>query len=206
MVELLKQPQYQPMNVWDQILSIHAGVRGFLDDLPLARVHAFEHALLKHYHDEEMQSVSLKTDEPLNPDKFFPWIQDLVAKDGPNILRCKGILSFKDDPERFVAYNLEDARLVSDILAHTGLIELAVERSLLTGMPLDRVSAAIASVDALYLGALRRRGRVAPSVGGSTGDVRLTGGYVMDSGEITMSGEAKALLADPKVQAAYLGA
>jgi G3E family GTPase len=57
---------------------------------------------LKHYHDEEMQSVSLKTEKPLNPDKFFPWVQDLVAKEGPNILRCKGILSFKDDPERFV--------------------------------------------------------------------------------------------------------
>uniref|UniRef100_UPI0017F0F8EA ABC transporter ATP-binding protein n=1 Tax=Methylibium sp. TaxID=2067992 RepID=UPI0017F0F8EA len=30
-------------------------------------------------------------------------------------------------------------------------------------------------------------------------------GYVMDSGEITMSGEAQALLRDPKVRAAYLG-
>ncbi|MDE2368212.1 MAG: ABC transporter ATP-binding protein [Burkholderiales bacterium] len=30
-------------------------------------------------------------------------------------------------------------------------------------------------------------------------------GYVMDSGEITMGGDAKALLADPKVRAAYLG-
>ncbi len=30
-------------------------------------------------------------------------------------------------------------------------------------------------------------------------------GYVMDSGEVTMSGEARALLADPKVRAAYLG-
>ena len=30
-------------------------------------------------------------------------------------------------------------------------------------------------------------------------------GYVMDSGEITMSGEAKTLLADPRVRAAYLG-
>ena len=30
-------------------------------------------------------------------------------------------------------------------------------------------------------------------------------GYVMDSGEVTMSGEAKALLADPRVRAAYLG-
>jgi G3E family GTPase len=37
-----------------------------------------------------------------HPDKFFPWVQDLVAKDGPSILRCKGILNFKDDPDRFV--------------------------------------------------------------------------------------------------------
>ncbi len=57
---------------------------------------------LKVYHDEDMQSVALSTDKPLNPDKFFPWIQDLVATEGPQILRCKGILSFKDDNERFV--------------------------------------------------------------------------------------------------------
>ncbi len=64
--------------------------------------HHHEHGGLKHYHDEEMQSLALRSDAPLNPDKFFPWVQDLVAVDGPNILRCKGILSFKDDPERFV--------------------------------------------------------------------------------------------------------
>jgi G3E family GTPase len=64
--------------------------------------HSHAHEGLKHYHDEEMQSLALATDQPLNPDKFFPWVQDLVAKDGPSILRCKGILSFKDDPERFV--------------------------------------------------------------------------------------------------------
>jgi len=57
---------------------------------------------LKHYHDEEMQSVSLKADTPLDPDKFFPWVQTLVQEEGQNILRCKGILSFKDDPKRFV--------------------------------------------------------------------------------------------------------
>jgi G3E family GTPase len=57
---------------------------------------------IKHYHDEDMQSVSLRCDKPLNPDKFFPWVQDLVATEGQNILRSKGILSFKDDPERFV--------------------------------------------------------------------------------------------------------
>ena len=57
---------------------------------------------LKHYHDEEMQSVSLRADKPLDPDKFFPWVQDLVQKEGPSILRCKGVVSFKDDNERFV--------------------------------------------------------------------------------------------------------
>jgi len=64
--------------------------------------HAPHHGGLKHYHDEDMQSISLKSDEPLDPDKFFPWVQDLVQKEGPNILRCKGILAFKDDDERFV--------------------------------------------------------------------------------------------------------
>ena len=49
-----------------------------------------------------MQSLSLKSDKPLDADKFFPWVQDLVQKEGPSILRCKGILAFKDDPERFV--------------------------------------------------------------------------------------------------------
>ena len=57
---------------------------------------------LKHYHDEDMQSVSLKTEKPLDPDKFFPWVQNLVQTEGPNILRSKGILSFKSDDDRFV--------------------------------------------------------------------------------------------------------
>jgi G3E family GTPase len=64
--------------------------------------HDHHHHGLKHYHDEDMQSLSLKTEKPLDPDKFFPWIQDLVANDGPSILRTKGILSFKGDPDRFV--------------------------------------------------------------------------------------------------------
>jgi len=64
--------------------------------------HAHGHGGLKHYHDEEMQSIALQTDKPLDPDKFFPWVQDLVQKEGPNILRCKGILAFKEDEERFV--------------------------------------------------------------------------------------------------------
>jgi G3E family GTPase len=63
--------------------------------------HNHDHGGLKHYHDEDMQSLSVKTERALDPDKFFPWIQNLVAQEGQNILRTKGILAFKDDPKRF---------------------------------------------------------------------------------------------------------
>ncbi|HVM98560.1 MAG TPA: DNA polymerase domain-containing protein, partial [Candidatus Acidoferrales bacterium] len=88
---------------------------------------------------------------------------------------------YRGDPQRLVDYNLQDARLVLELLDHTGLVELAIERSLLTGMQLDRVSAAIASIDSLYLNALRKRGVIAPSVGTEEREARIGGGYVMDS-------------------------
>ena len=64
--------------------------------------HGHSHGGLKHYHDEDMQSIALSTEAPLDPDKFFPFIQNLVQAEGQNILRCKGIVSLKDDPQRFV--------------------------------------------------------------------------------------------------------
>ena len=57
---------------------------------------------LKHYHDEDMQSLSLKTDKPLDPTKFMPWLQNLVATEGQKILRSKGILAFTGDDDRYV--------------------------------------------------------------------------------------------------------
>lgn len=48
MVELLKQGQYKPMPVADQVLSIFAGVNGFLDDVPVNKIRDFEEELL-HY-------------------------------------------------------------------------------------------------------------------------------------------------------------
>jgi F-type H+-transporting ATPase subunit alpha len=57
MVELLKQPQYQPYHVNDEILSMFAGSNGFLDDLPVAEVPSFELAMLKHFRDEHPEVV-----------------------------------------------------------------------------------------------------------------------------------------------------
>jgi F-type H+-transporting ATPase subunit alpha len=46
MVEVLKQPQYQPMNVVDQVLVLYAGSQGHLDPIPVNRVRDFERVLL----------------------------------------------------------------------------------------------------------------------------------------------------------------
>jgi G3E family GTPase len=57
-----------------------------------------------HHHDLEAQgvsSVSLRAGQ-LDPQKFFPWIQQVTQLLGPDILRLKGVLALKDDPERYV--------------------------------------------------------------------------------------------------------
>jgi G3E family GTPase len=63
--------------------------------------HGHSHGL-KHYHDEHMQSISLRLDGDVDPEKFMPWINDLTQTQGPNILRCKGIVAFAREPKRFV--------------------------------------------------------------------------------------------------------
>lgn len=64
--------------------------------------HGHSHGGLKHYHDEDMQSISMRTMKPLDANKFMPWLQDLVQTEGQKILRCKGILAFKEDDDRYV--------------------------------------------------------------------------------------------------------
>ena len=63
MVELLKQGQYKPMPVADQVLAIYAGVNGFLDDVPVDKVQQFESDLLhyvqQHHPDLKKEVVSI---------------------------------------------------------------------------------------------------------------------------------------------------
>ena len=66
--------------------------------------HDHDHDHHHHHHDIEgsgVFSISLTGGE-LDPQKFFPWIQQTAQEQGPDILRMKGILAFKDDPERYV--------------------------------------------------------------------------------------------------------
>lgn len=75
LTELLKQPQYAPMAVEDQVISIFAGVKGYLDGLLVQDVNRFEQTALStlhHEHPEIVESIraekaiSEKTDEKLH--------------------------------------------------------------------------------------------------------------------------------------------
>lgn len=46
LTELLKQPQYQPMSVWEQFVSIHAVTGGMFDDVPVSKIKDAQSALL----------------------------------------------------------------------------------------------------------------------------------------------------------------
>ena len=53
MVELLKQPQYAPLPVEEQVVEIYTGTKGYLDDVPVERVQAFERGLLANLREEK---------------------------------------------------------------------------------------------------------------------------------------------------------
>src|SRR5205085_10490 len=56
----------------------------------------------EHEHDEHVTSLSLTSEHPIDPKRFLPWIHDIVGRFGQDILRMKGILAMRDDPDRFV--------------------------------------------------------------------------------------------------------
>ncbi len=47
LTELLKQPQFSPLKMEEQVVSIYAGVNGYLDPLPVSKVRDFEEGLLR---------------------------------------------------------------------------------------------------------------------------------------------------------------
>jgi DNA polymerase-2 len=84
-------------------------------------------------------------------------------------------------PRRLVEYNRTDARLALEILERLRLVALSVERSKLTGLPLDRVSGSIAAFDFLYLSELRPSGRRRPQRARRPGREPQEGGHVLES-------------------------
>jgi DNA polymerase-2 len=87
---------------------------------------------------------------------------------------------FSQDKIKLAEYNLQDAVLVSEIFAKTGLIELCVKRSQISGLMMDQLSKMTAAFDNFYLPRLHRAGLVAPDSTSPKMEENLLGGYVID--------------------------
>ncbi len=88
---------------------------------------------------------------------------------------------WQKNKKKLIAYNLKDAELVTRIIEKTKVLELTIARSILTGMPPDKVNASIASLDSLYIREAHKRNLVVPTGHYAERGERIKGGYVRES-------------------------
>jgi G3E family GTPase len=74
-------------------------IGGFAMD---GKTHLLEEHDHEHAHDRDITAVSIREDRPLDRGKFIKWLTELVAMDGGDLLRYKGILHFKGIPGRTI--------------------------------------------------------------------------------------------------------
>jgi F-type H+/Na+-transporting ATPase subunit alpha len=69
LTELLKQPQYRPVPIEEQVVAIFAGVRGYLDKIDVGRIGTFESQFLADLKSREPAILqAIRTDLEIKPD------------------------------------------------------------------------------------------------------------------------------------------
>jgi F-type H+-transporting ATPase subunit alpha len=83
LTELLKQGQFVPMPIEEQVMSLYAGTRGFLDTLPVARIGDFERQMLDALRAEGSMLASIRDKREIvkeTDDKLKAFLGDFVKK------------------------------------------------------------------------------------------------------------------------------
>jgi len=80
MVELLKQPQYKPMHVVDQVLSIYAGTRGHLDKIPVSEVARWETEFLDFVRNKKPDVWQMAADAEGVDDETSQTLEGVIAE------------------------------------------------------------------------------------------------------------------------------
>jgi len=69
LTELLKQPQFSPLKMEEQVVVIFAGTRGYLDPLPVSAVNRFEQELLRIMRDQHADILeTIRTEKEISPE------------------------------------------------------------------------------------------------------------------------------------------
>ncbi|HWH17308.1 MAG TPA: F0F1 ATP synthase subunit alpha, partial [Allosphingosinicella sp.] len=79
LTELLKQPQFNPMPMEEQVVSIFAGVNGFLDTIPVNQVVRFESSLLAHVRADHPQLLAKIRDTKTLDDDTAGQLKSLIG-------------------------------------------------------------------------------------------------------------------------------
>ncbi len=90
-----------------------------------------------HTHNEHLTSISISTDKLLAAEKFQTWIGHILQTQGQDILRTKGILSYKDEDRRF-AFQAVHMIADGDFLAAWKATEPRTSRIVFIGRNLNR--------------------------------------------------------------------
>jgi F-type H+-transporting ATPase subunit alpha len=80
MVELLKQPQYQPLSAAEQVVSLFAGTRGHLDDVPIKAVSRWEKDFLQFVNDKHSTLISEITNKGDLTDEITKRIVEVIKE------------------------------------------------------------------------------------------------------------------------------
>ena len=87
---------------------------------------------------------------------------------------------YKKDKEKLIKYNIQDCKLAYNLLTKTKILDLAIERTTLIGLPLNKLTGSIVAFDSLYIREARKRGIVSPTLHYKQKEERIKGGYVME--------------------------
>ena len=91
-----------------EFLNPAHGEPGHVHDEHCDHDHGHDHGHHHHHnhaadiHDEAIKGVSLRLDRPVDGQKVSSWLNDLLARQGPDILRAKGIVDVKGEDRRLV--------------------------------------------------------------------------------------------------------
>ncbi|MBN73522.1 MULTISPECIES: F0F1 ATP synthase subunit alpha [Gimesia] len=79
MVELLKQPQFKPMSMADQVVSLFAGTKGFFDKVPINQVQDAENEMLQFIHDQYPEITDKITETGQLEDETVEQLKTVLA-------------------------------------------------------------------------------------------------------------------------------
>jgi F-type H+-transporting ATPase subunit alpha len=98
LVELLKQPQYSPYPVEEQVVSIWAGTSGYLDDVPVEDVGRFERDFLDHLHHTRQGILDAIRETGQLPDDTVRALKEAIEEFSKTFETSSGELLVKEEP------------------------------------------------------------------------------------------------------------